>query len=144
MPPFEKGNTFSTGRQKGARNISTRLLNDLASDGIDDLLRIVKESAGKGDMRAAALLFARAWPARRGQPIEIDLPQVDSAAGVMQAQAALVAAASSGEISVEEAAAFSTLLENQRRAIDTHDFGRRLEALERKGGQQSLSPAELS
>lgn len=145
MPRFEKGNTFSTGRQKGARNLATRLLNELASEGIEDLLRVVKESAAKGDMRAASIVFARAWPSRRGNPIEIDLPAVDSAAGLVQAQATLVAAVAAGEVTTEEAASLSTLLENQRRAIETHDFARRLEALERGRGTDLLpSPEELN
>jgi thioredoxin-like negative regulator of GroEL len=144
MARFETGNTLGTGRPKGARNVATRLLNELASEGIEDLLRVVKESAAKGDMRAASIVFARAWPSRRGNPIEIDLPAVDSAAGLVKAQAALVAAVAAGEVTTEEASSLSTLLENQRRAIETHDFARRLEALERgRSTNPTLSPGDL-
>ncbi len=140
MARFEKGNVLGTGRPKGSLNKSTRALNEMASEGIEDLLRVVKESAADGDMRAASIVLARAWPVRRGSPVEIDLPPIDTAGGVVQAQAALIAAVAQGELTAEEAASLSALLENQRRAIDTHDLERRLEALESKSSSASPSP----
>ena len=48
----------------------------------------------------------------------------------MQAQAALVAALSRGEVTPEEAAAIASVLETQRRAFETLDHEQRLGAIE--------------
>lgn len=143
MGRFEKGNVLGNGRPKGSLNKATRALNEMASEGIEDLLRVVKKNAADGDMRAASIVLARAWPARRGSPVEIDLPPIDTAGGVVQAQAVVIAAVAQGELTAEEAASLSSLLENQRRAIETHDLERRLTALESKSSSASPSPAEL-
>ena len=141
MPPFEKGNKFGLGRAKGSRNLSTQLLDELASDGLDKLVGKVKQCANDGDMRAASLMFGRVWPKRNGRLISLDLPPVDTAEGLVKAIAEVVACCARGEITAEEAAAISALLEGQRRAIETHDHARRLEALEdahrRKGAPAS-------
>ncbi len=57
----------------------------------------------------------------------------------MQAQAALVAAVSRGELTPSEAAEVSALLENQRRALETSDHEARLQALEE---ERSLASAD--
>ena len=51
-------------------------------------------------------------------------------AGVVQAQAAVIAAMAGGEISPKEAASVAGVLEQQRRAIETDDHERRLQELE--------------
>ncbi len=94
------------------------------------MIRAVQEKAEKGDMHAAAILLARTWPRRRGRPVRLDLPPVTLAAGVVQAQAAVIAAMAGGEISPEEAASVAGVLEQQRRAIETDDHERRLQELE--------------
>jgi hypothetical protein len=54
------------------------------------------------------------------------------AGGLVQAQAAVIAAVARGELTPDEGAALGSLLENQRRAVETHDHERRLQALEDK------------
>jgi hypothetical protein len=91
-------------------------------------------------MRAASLMFGRVWPRRRGRLLTIDLPPVENSEGLVKAQAEVIACVVRGEVTPEEAAAISALLEGQRRAIETHDHGRRLEALEaaqRRKGEPS-------
>lgn len=101
---------------------------------------MVKDCAGKGDMKAAAIVLARVWPRRRGRPLELDLPSVETPDGLVRAHAALIAALSRGELTPEEAASVGSVLETQRRAIETLDHERRLVELEAaragKGGPQ--------
>jgi hypothetical protein len=130
MARFEKGNQFSTGRRLGSRNRGTAELDELATHGTEKLIGILRQLAEDGDMRAASILLARTWPRRRSRPVTLDLPAVETSAGLVQAQAALVAAMSRGEVTPDEAAAIGSVLETQRRAIETHDHERRIRDLE--------------
>ena len=132
MQRFEKGNKFGKGRIPGSRNQTTLWLDLLGHKTLENVIRKVGEKAENGNMRAASLVLDRASPRRRGAPVEIDLPAVDTAAGVAKAQAALVACLARGEVTPEEAAAISGLLENRRRAIESEELERRIEQLENK------------
>ena len=130
MPRFAKGNQFSTGRQLGSRNKATLELDGLAAHGTGKLIDVLQRLAEDGNVHAASILLARTWPRRRSRPVTLDLPAVETPAGLVQAQAALVAAMSRGEVTPDEAAAISSVLETQRRALETHDHERRLQELE--------------
>ena len=80
MPPFGKGNTHSPGRVPGSKNKTTLLLDELGAEGLEEVIKVVNEEARKGDMRAASLLLSRGWPHRRGRPVKIDLPPVETSA----------------------------------------------------------------
>lgn len=131
MARFEKGNQFGTGRRLGSRNRATAELDEVATHGIEKLIGVLRQLAVDGDMRAASILLARTWPRRRGRPVTLDLPAVETSAGLVQAQATLVAAMSRGEVTPDEAAAVGKVLETQRRAIETHDHERRIRDLEK-------------
>jgi hypothetical protein len=130
MPRFQKGQLPGPGRPPGSPNKSTLLLDQLASEATETIVRTVQEKAEKGDMYAAALLLARTWPRRRGRPVHLDLPSVADTGGLVVAQAAVVAAMAKGEISPEEASAVAGVLETQRRAIETNDHELRIQELE--------------
>jgi hypothetical protein len=128
MPRFEKGNTAGTGRPKGSRNKSTQILDEIGRAGIEDVIRMVKSMADeKKNLRAAEILLKRAWPSSRGRLLTLDLPLVETAAGLVHAHAALIATVAAGEISTAEAGELSSLLENQRRALETCDLAKQIE-----------------
>ena len=132
MPRFEKGNTYSPGRARGSRNKATVWLDELGAEGTEEIIRVVDREARKGDMRAAWLVLSRTWPSRRGRPVTLDLPPVETPAGLVQSQAAVVAAMAAGHITPDEAASVSTVLETQRRALETHDHEHRIRELEER------------
>ncbi len=137
MSRFEKGNNYSTGRQRGARNKSTLWLDEIGRESTEKVIGAVLGEAEKGNMYAAAIMLARTWPRRRGRPVPLALPPVETTAGVLGAQAAVIAAMAKGEISPEEAASVANVLDSQRRAIETNDLARRVDELEaeaRKAG----------
>jgi hypothetical protein len=136
MAKFEKGNRFSTGRAPGSRNKSTVWLDQLGNEGTEKVIGVVQDLAEKGDMRAASIVLARTWPHRRGRPVKIDLPKVETTSGLVQAHAAVVAAMAEGELTPDEAASVGALLETQRRAIETHDHELRIQELERKKAEK--------
>ena len=61
------------------------------------------------------------------------LPAVESAADVLAASAAIVAAAADGRLGVRESRDFMRLLDLHRRAIESHDLAARVAALEELG-----------
>ena len=131
MGRFIKGQTPGPGRPLGRRNNLTLLIEGLAAGRGAKVLNAVWDKAEKGDIYAAALLVPRLWPTQLGQTVVLDLPPVESSAGLIQAQAALVAAMARGEVTPAEAASIASVLETQRRAIETHDHTRRIEELEK-------------
>jgi hypothetical protein len=132
MPRFPKGTPPGPGRPRGSRNKSTAWFDELGEEVTEEVIRKVKAKAQGGNMRAASIMLARTWPHRRGRPVRLDLPSVETAGGLVQAQAAVVAAVARGDLTPDEGAAIGSLLENQRRAVETHDHEQRLQALEQK------------
>lgn len=132
MPRFKKGQQPGPGRPRGSRNKSTVWLDELAAEGTEKLIRVVSRHAAKGDMRAASIVLSRTWPHRRGRAVILDLPDTSTPAGLVQAQAAVIAAMARGEITPDEAASIASVLESQRRAFETHDHELRLRGLEER------------
>ena len=130
MPRFTKGQPAGPGRPPGCRNKLTELIGELAGEGTTKLLRIVRDRAEQGDMRAASIVLSRTWPHRQSRAVTLDLPPVETSAGLIQAQAALVAAMARGEITPAEAASIASVLETQRRAIETHEHTRLIRELQ--------------
>ena len=129
MPRFKNGDAPGPGRHPGLRNKTSQLLDTIADEGTERVIRTVQEKAEKGDMHAAALMLARTWPRRRGQPVQLDLPSAADTGGLVAAQAVVIAAMAKGEISPEEAQSIAGLLEIQRRTIETNDHARQIEEL---------------
>src|SRR5471030_1742652 len=141
MPKFEKGKPPGPGRPPGLRNKTSQLLDTIAGEGTERVIRTVQEKAEKGDMYAAALMLARTWPRRRGRPVQLDLPSAADTGGLVAAQSAVIAAMARGEISPEEAASIASVLEQQRRAIETDDHEKRLQELEEEARTRRDAPA---
>ena len=107
---------------KGTRHRATMLAEKLMEDDAENIVRAVVSAAKAGDPTAMRLCVERLVPLRKGRPVVFDLPPVKTAA--------LARAMAAGELTVEEASAASSVIEMQRRAIETSDFEVRLRALE--------------
>jgi hypothetical protein len=132
MAKFDKGWRGGPGRPRGSRNKSTLIFDAIGHDGIENLIRMVKEEAAeKRSLRAAAMLLARTWPRLRAhdQAVEFDLPPVENAEGIVQAHAALIAAVAAGEVTPDEATTLAALFDSQRRALETYDLAKQIQAL---------------
>jgi hypothetical protein len=125
--PFAKGNS---GRPKGARHKSTILAEQLLASDVDGVVRSVVKAAKRGNMVAAKIVLDRLAPPRRSRPIHFDLPPIADTAGLIAAFAALTSGVADGTLTPDEAASVATLLEAQRKAIETHGLSVRITALE--------------
>src|SRR5262245_59619798 len=90
---FRKGRSGNPrGRAAGSRNRATLLLDKVAEDEAQAILGAVVAAAKNGDVRAAELILSRTWPPRRGRPLRLTLPPVQTAQGISEATAAVVEA----------------------------------------------------
>jgi hypothetical protein len=135
FPPGQSGNP--AGKPKGARHAALMALDAIGAEGAADVMRAVVDAAKAGDMTAANILLRRLWPERKGRPVAVALPPILDATGLLAALAAITAAVGDGELSPEEGQAMATILETQRRAIETIELDQRITALEARSKDQS-------
>jgi hypothetical protein len=124
------------GKPKGAKHKALIALDQIGADAAREVLQSTIAAAKRGNSRAAEILLARLWPARKSRPVVLDLPAVTSASGITEALAAVVQAMGAGEIAPDEAQAVAAVIEGQRRAIETVEIDARLRAVEERMNQQ--------
>jgi hypothetical protein len=104
---------------------------DLLAEGEgEEILRKTLEDAKNGDATARKLVLDRIWPIRRGRPVAVTMPPIETAEDLVKARGFLASAACRGELTAEESAALAVVLETRRKAIETIDLAKRIEALE--------------
>ncbi len=101
-------------------------------DDAADVVRAVLTAAKGGDMVAARLVMDRIVPPRRGRPVAFALPAVQTVADLPAALGAVVAGVACGVLTPEEGAAVASVLETQRRAIETTELEARIAVLEQR------------
>jgi hypothetical protein len=127
MAKFAKGNP---GRPVGSRNAVNRILDQLAIDGAETLVKKMIEVAAGGDRVAARLVLNRIWSAPKGRSVQIALPEIRRPADLVAAHAAVVAAIAAETITPQDGAALSAVLETHRRAFELVAQEDRVERLE--------------
>jgi len=125
--PFERGNP---GRPKGSCNKATLIAQATLDGEAGAMARKAVELALSGDLQALKLCLDRLLPPRRERTVRFDLPPVTSAASAGEAAAALLAAASRGELTLGEANLMLQLVDGYCRTIVASDFELRLSKLE--------------
>ena len=98
--PFQPGNP---GKPKGARHKTTLIAEKLAierlmEDDTEGVTRRVIEAAKVGEMTAARLVLERIYPVRKGRPVHLDLPEIETVADLPVALSALVSAMGHGRL----------------------------------------------
>jgi len=135
---FYKGQPGGPGRPRGG-NRAYAIYEEIGRGSMEEAVRAIGAAATRGDTGAARLLFGRLWPKAHDQVVELDLPPLDKPIDLVTAYSEVVAAIARGEISPEQGARLSEVLERKRLAIETADIETRLIALEEKRG---LKPAD--
>ncbi|MET0539118.1 MAG: hypothetical protein ABWZ64_14430 [Xanthobacteraceae bacterium] len=82
----------------------------------ETVIRTVVERAKRGDAKALSWLWGIMLPARKGAPVEIDLPPLERPSDAPGVIAAIFAAACAGEISPEEGNSLTRMVEAYVRA----------------------------
>jgi hypothetical protein len=126
--PFQAGapSPNPSGRPLGSKNRTT-LAAELMLDGeAKAITRKAVELAKAGDLTAIRLCFEHIFPLRRGRRISIDLASVNLVEDGPRVLAAIVAAVAAGELTLEDAADLSKLVES---VIKCKEMTRRLNPL---------------
>ena len=92
MPRFEKGNPGGPGRPRGSRNTVNAILDQLAVEGAETMVKKMIEAADGGDRVAARLVLSRIWSAPKGRAVAIELPEIRTPADLLVAHAAVMKA----------------------------------------------------
>jgi hypothetical protein len=125
--PFKSGNP---GRPPGSKNKTTRMVEQLVDGQAEQLVQKVVELAQAGNVAALRMVLDRVWPARKGQPLNIVMPPINSSQDVFPAIASIWTAIREGRLTPEEASALSIVIDRSIQAIELHDIAKRIAALE--------------
>ena len=125
--PFEPGNP---GRPPGARNKTTRLVEQLLDGEAEALMRTLIGLALDGNVRCLLDCLERLAPRRNGRPVDFQLPAIKQTQDIVAAMAAITTAVNSGSLTAEEAGHLVHLLEVHAKVIETYDLAVRLDRVE--------------
>jgi hypothetical protein len=129
---FSKGKSGNPkGKPKGARHRSSLIAEQLFASEIQDICKTVIEEAKAGDMQAARIILDRLLPPRKDNPIQIDLPKIESSSDLLRAVGCITGAVGSGQISPSEGEALARIVDIHAKAIELAEFEQRLSALEK-------------
>jgi len=118
MSKFEKGNPGGPGRPAGSRNSVNQILDQLAVDGAETLVKKMIEVASEGDRVAARLVLNRIWSAPKGRAVPVEMPEIRAPRDLLAAHTAVSSALAAGTITPQEAASLASVLETHRRAFE--------------------------
>jgi hypothetical protein len=129
--PFEPGQSGNpSGRPRGTRHKALLALDAIGEEAAKEVLEAVVSAAKGGDIRASEILLRRLWPERKGRVVEFDLPPIIEVSDAVKAVAAIVDAVAAGQLTPEEAQAVASVVEIQRKTIETAELAERIAALE--------------
>jgi hypothetical protein len=125
--PFKPGNP---GRPPGSKNKITQMVEQLAEGQAEQLIQKVLELAQAGDVACLWIILDRLWPLRKGQPVNVVMPPINTPQDVVSAIASIWTGIRDGRLTPDKASALSIVVDRSVQAIELHDMTRRIAALE--------------
>jgi hypothetical protein len=127
--PFEPGNKMGRGRPKGSRNKVTEEAREIFQTHAASVVRKGISLALQGDTRLLTTLMNRAlgphaFPKKFGK---LSMRTTDD---LLQISDLVATKLGAGKITLIEAQELCSLIEQRRKVIETHEFGKRLQNLE--------------
>ena len=138
--PFKSGNP---GRPPGSKNKITQMVEQLVEGQAEQLVQKVLELAQAGDVSCLRMILDRLWPPRKGQPVNVVMPPINTSQDVLPAIASIWTAIREGRLTPDEASALSIVIDRSIQAIELHDITKRIAALEEardKRDEKNVSP----
>ena len=118
------------GRPHRSRNKASLAVDALLDGEAEALTRKAIELALGGDTVALRLCLERLCPPRRDRSVRIKMARMETPQDVLGAIATVVGAVARGAITPSEGQSLASLIEVQRKAIETVEIEQRLAALE--------------
>ena len=132
--PFEPGNP---GRPPGSKNKITQMVEQLVEGQAEQLVQKVLDLAQAGDVSCLRMMLDRLWPPRKGQPVNVVMPPINTSQDVFPAIASIWTAIREGRLTPDEASALSIVIDRSIQAIELHDVAKRIAALEEAQDKQN-------
>jgi hypothetical protein len=129
--PFELGNKIGPGRPPGSRNKRTLFMEQMVEHG-PAIIKQCQVMALEKDPTAMRICMDRLVPPCKPAHHRFRLPRGDTPADLVKAVSAINQQVARGNLSAQEGEAMARIIEIQRRAIETEDFERRLQAQEKE------------
>ena len=79
-------------------------------------------------------------PRRKSRAVTVDLPRIERVEDLGNAIGTVLEEAASGRLFLDEAAALIGMMETRRKAIESIDFEKRLQALEAEAAAEDAAP----
>jgi len=101
------------------------------------------ELALAGDVSCLRMMLDRIYPARKGQPVNVDMPPINTSQDAVAAIVAIWTAIREGRLTPDEASALSIAADRSIQAIELHEIAKRVAALEEardKRDEKNASP----
>jgi hypothetical protein len=130
--PGQSGNP--AGRPVGSRNKTTLVAESIIGEHLPEILAATCAKAKEGSERAQSIIISRAIAPARRRPVMVDLPEMVTLDDLLAAHSQVTRLFAQGELTDEEAARATALLEAHRRTIETAELARRIEAVEAELG----------
>jgi hypothetical protein len=125
--PFKPGNP---GRPPGSRNKTTQIVEQLAEGQAEKLVQKALELAQAGDVSCLRMMLDRLWPPRKGRPVNVVMPPINTSQDLFPAITSIWTAIREGRLTADEASALSIVIDRSIQAIELHDITKRIAALE--------------
>ena len=134
---FKKGQSGNpAGKPKGARHKTTIAVQALMDGEGEEITRKAIELAKGGDITAIRLCLDRLMPPSRQRAVSIDLKTITTAEDAAAAMAAIIDAASIGDLTTSEAQALAGLVEQQHKI--------NADALREKKMNRAIQPFDMN
>jgi hypothetical protein len=106
------------------------MIEHLAEGQAEQLVQKVVDLAQAGDVSCLRMILDRLWPPRKGQPVNVVMPPINTSRDVFPAIASIWTAIREGRLTPDEASALSIVIDRSIQAIELHDITKRVAALE--------------
>ena len=124
---FKPGNP---GRPRGSKNKTTLLIEQMMDGQAEQLVQTLLKKAQSGDVACLRMVLDRLCPPRKGQPIDVVMPPLNSSQDVLSAIGSIWTALGEGRLTPDEARDLSVVVDQSIRAIELYDMIKRVTALE--------------
>ena len=106
--PFKPGNP---GRPPGSKNKVTQIVEQLAEGQAEKVVQKVLKQALAGDVASQRMILDRVCPPRKGRPVSVAMPPINTSQDLLAAIASIWTAIGEGRLTADEASALSIVVD---------------------------------
>ena len=129
--PWPKGQSGNPkGRPPGSLNKATIFAKEMTLENLGEVIAAMHKAAVEGNVQAQKFLISRVVAPARSQPLEFELPPIETPEDIVKAFDAIWAAVGSGHISLEDMDRLRFFLEAKLKAIEGTELAAKIERIQ--------------